>query len=118
MGLERCGFPLWTHPDPPPRLIILWGAFFVNQVGYITLPLQISFMMSHEQNKGKRAPRLLRNDRYMPTRGIEPRILQLWICFYGAEWIVCAPLLKIAVCSCGVPLLVLWQAGNFGGREG
>ena len=22
---------LWTHPDPPP-LIILWGAFFVNQI--------------------------------------------------------------------------------------
>ena len=23
---------LLTHPDPPPPLIILWGAFFVNQI--------------------------------------------------------------------------------------
>ena len=23
---------LWTHPAPPPPLIILWGAFFVNQI--------------------------------------------------------------------------------------
>ena len=47
-----------THPtfDPPrplPPLIILWGAFFVNQIGYISLPLQISFMMSHGKKGGK-----------------------------------------------------------------
>ena len=44
--------PLLTHPDPP--LIILWGAVFVNQIGYKTLPLQISCMNCHGNKTGKK----------------------------------------------------------------